>query len=134
MSVTNISSLWFFLYVYVSKVSLFLFSLFLSSASNRRKDNCHPYLSSQCWSRGSEGQGTLCHILKTGNFTLFECYHDNLIFLFLTLLFVIVSQDQLNMSPSTDFYKKMALECSAQQITVDLFIVTPNFADLTTVG
>uniref|UniRef100_A0A1X7U3G3 Uncharacterized protein n=1 Tax=Amphimedon queenslandica TaxID=400682 RepID=A0A1X7U3G3_AMPQE len=30
--------------------------------------------------------------------------------------------DQLNMSASTDFYKKLALDCSAQQIAVDLFV------------
>lgn len=36
------------------------------------------------------------------------------------------------MAASTDFYKKIALECSGQQISVDLFVLTPRYTDLTT--
>lgn len=44
-------------------------------------------------------------------------------------------QDQLNMSAGSDFYKKLALECSAQQIAVDLFVFsnTSQFLDLPTI-
>lgn len=44
--------------------------------------------------------------------------------------------DQLSMSASTDFYKKLALDCSAQQIAVDLFVFSnkSQSIDLTTVS
>ncbi len=43
-------------------------------------------------------------------------------------------QDQLKMAASTDFYKKLAVECSAQQIAVDLFAFSSprRFIDLAT--
>ncbi|KAL1139045.1 hypothetical protein AAG570_009106 [Ranatra chinensis] len=39
-----------------------------------------------------------------------------------------VTQAMLN--PVTDFYKKLALDCSGQQIAVDLFILNSQFVDL----
>ncbi|BES93297.1 Sec23/Sec24 beta-sandwich domain [Nesidiocoris tenuis] len=39
-----------------------------------------------------------------------------------------VNQTMLN--PVTDFYKKLALDCSGQQIAVDLFILNSQFVDL----
>ena len=38
------------------------------------------------------------------------------------------------MGASSDFYKKLALDCSAQQIAVDLFVFSnpKRFVDLTT--
>jgi len=36
------------------------------------------------------------------------------------------------MAPASDFYKKLALECSSQQIAVDLFAFSGQFIDLTT--
>ncbi|XP_014251110.1 protein transport protein Sec24A [Cimex lectularius] len=39
-----------------------------------------------------------------------------------------VNQNMLN--PVTDFYKKLALDCSAQQIAVDLFVLNSQFVDL----
>ncbi|KAI2805041.1 Protein transport protein Sec24B [Blomia tropicalis] len=38
------------------------------------------------------------------------------------------------LNPSTDFYKKLSLECSEQQVTVDLFNLSSSYSDLATVG
>jgi len=38
------------------------------------------------------------------------------------------------LSPVTDFYKKLALDCSAQQIAVDMFMLNAQYADVATVG
>lgn len=38
------------------------------------------------------------------------------------------------LNPSTDFYKKLALDCSEQQIAVDLFNLASSYSDLATVG
>lgn len=43
-------------------------------------------------------------------------------------------QDTLSMSPASDFYKKLALDCSSQQIAVDLFAFGGQFMDLTTIA
>uniref|UniRef100_A0A0V0G5J3 Putative vesicle coat complex copii subunit sfb3 n=1 Tax=Triatoma dimidiata TaxID=72491 RepID=A0A0V0G5J3_TRIDM len=43
-----------------------------------------------------------------------------------------VSQTMLN--PVTDFYKKLALDCSGQHIAVDLFILNSQFVDLATLS
>ncbi|XP_060080427.1 protein transport protein Sec24A-like isoform X2 [Ylistrum balloti] len=39
-----------------------------------------------------------------------------------------------NLGPATDFYKKLALDCSAQQTAVDLFMMNGQYADLATVS
>lgn len=36
------------------------------------------------------------------------------------------------LNPITDFYKKLALDCSGQHIAVDLFILNSQFVDLAT--
>ncbi len=38
------------------------------------------------------------------------------------------------LNPGTDFYKKLALECSEHQIAVDLFNLSSSYSDLATVG
>lgn len=38
------------------------------------------------------------------------------------------------LNPVTDFYKRLALECSEQQVTVDLFNLSASYSDLATVG
>lgn len=38
------------------------------------------------------------------------------------------------LSPATDFYKKLALDCSAQQTAVDLFLLSSQYADLATLS
>lgn len=38
------------------------------------------------------------------------------------------------LNPATDFFKKLALECSEHQVTVDLFNLSPSFSDLATVA
>ncbi|XP_065891060.1 protein transport protein Sec24A-like [Dysidea avara] len=43
-------------------------------------------------------------------------------------------KEKLTLSPSTDFYKKLALDCSAQQIGVDLFLLSSRYSDLTTIA
>lgn len=45
-----------------------------------------------------------------------------------------VKMDTLNMAPASDFYKKLALECSSQQIAVDLFCFSGQFIDVSTVS
>ncbi|XP_023651648.1 protein transport protein Sec24B isoform X3 [Paramormyrops kingsleyae] len=35
-----------------------------------------------------------------------------------------------HLGPATDFYKKLALDCSGQQIAVDLFLLTSQYSDL----
>lgn len=37
-----------------------------------------------------------------------------------------------HLNPVTDFYKKLALDCSGQQIAVDLFLVNSQYIDLAT--
>jgi len=38
------------------------------------------------------------------------------------------------LNPGTDFYKKLALECSEHQIAIDLFDLSSSYSDLATVG
>lgn len=38
------------------------------------------------------------------------------------------------LNPSTDFYKKLALDCSGQQIAVDLFLIASQHCDLATIS
>ena len=38
------------------------------------------------------------------------------------------------MTPSTDFYKKLALDCSGQQVAVDLFLLSGQYSDLASLG
>ena len=45
-----------------------------------------------------------------------------------------ILQDVPNLGPATDFYKKLALDCSAQQIAVDLFMLNGQFADMASIG
>ncbi|XP_050538607.1 protein transport protein Sec24A isoform X2 [Daktulosphaira vitifoliae] len=40
----------------------------------------------------------------------------------------------LHMAPSTDFYKKLALECSAEQIAVDLFFISNQYLDIASIS
>uniref|UniRef100_A0A0P4WA53 Protein transport protein Sec24A n=1 Tax=Scylla olivacea TaxID=85551 RepID=A0A0P4WA53_SCYOL len=44
------------------------------------------------------------------------------------------SKDIQNMGPATDFYKKLALDCSGQQIAVDLFALNSQYVDLATLS
>lgn len=39
-----------------------------------------------------------------------------------------------NLGPVTDFYKKLALDCSAQQIAVDIFMLNSQYADIATIA
>uniref|UniRef100_A0A2H8TWN2 Protein transport protein Sec24B n=2 Tax=Melanaphis sacchari TaxID=742174 RepID=A0A2H8TWN2_9HEMI len=39
-----------------------------------------------------------------------------------------------HMAPSTDFYKKLALECSGEQIAVDMFFVSSQYLDIATIS
>nr|NVI77894.1 Sec24AB ortholog [Cucujiformia] len=38
-----------------------------------------------------------------------------------------------NLKPANDFYKRLALDCSSQQIAVDLFIVNSQYIDIATI-
>lgn len=44
------------------------------------------------------------------------------------------STDVQHLNPANDFYKRLALECSGQQIAVDLFIINPQYVDLATIS
>lgn len=39
-----------------------------------------------------------------------------------------------NLGPATDFYKKLALDCSAQQVAVDLFMLNGQYADISSIS
>uniref|UniRef100_A0A183DBZ4 Sec23_trunk domain-containing protein n=1 Tax=Gongylonema pulchrum TaxID=637853 RepID=A0A183DBZ4_9BILA len=40
----------------------------------------------------------------------------------------------LNLSPASDYYKSLALECTGHQAAVDLFLLSSRYADLSTLG
>nr|NVI77969.1 Sec24AB ortholog [Cucujiformia] len=44
------------------------------------------------------------------------------------------SPDVHNLKPANDFYKRLALDCSSQQIAVDLFIVNSQYVDIATIS
>lgn len=44
------------------------------------------------------------------------------------------ASDSSLLNPSTDFYKKLALDCSGQQIAVDLFVLQNQHCDLATIS
>lgn len=39
-----------------------------------------------------------------------------------------------HLGPATDFYKRLALDCSGQQIAVDLFLLNSQYSDLATLS
>ena len=39
-----------------------------------------------------------------------------------------------NLTPATDFYKKFALDCAAEQVAVDMFVLAGQYADLSTLS
>lgn len=39
-----------------------------------------------------------------------------------------------DLAPATDFYKTLALECSGNQVAVDLFLLAGQYADLASLG
>lgn len=41
-------------------------------------------------------------------------------------------KDVPHLNPATDFYKRIALECSGQQIAMDLFLLNCQYSDLAT--
>lgn len=47
---------------------------------------------------------------------------------------VVAPQDIQHLSPATDFYKKLALDCSGQQVAVDLFLLSAQYCDLSSLG
>lgn len=44
------------------------------------------------------------------------------------------SKDSALLGPATDFYKKLALDCSGQQVAVDLFTLSSQYVDLATLS
>ncbi|XP_033995960.1 protein transport protein Sec24A isoform X3 [Trematomus bernacchii] len=44
------------------------------------------------------------------------------------------AKDIQHLSPATDFYKKLALDCSGQQVSVDLFLLSSQYCDLASLG
>ena len=54
--------------------------------------------------------------------------------LLVTSTLPVFPQDGGNLGPATDFYKKLALDCSAQQIAVDLFMMNGQYADIASLG
>ncbi|XP_046813506.1 protein transport protein Sec24A [Vespa crabro] len=47
---------------------------------------------------------------------------------------VRASKDVPHLNPATDFYKRLALDCSGQQIAVDLFLLNSQYSDLATLS
>ncbi|XP_067136282.1 protein transport protein Sec24A [Centruroides vittatus] len=43
-------------------------------------------------------------------------------------------KDIANLGPANDFYKKLALDCSGQQIAVDLFVLSSQYSDIATLS
>ncbi|GFY70829.1 protein transport protein Sec24B [Trichonephila inaurata madagascariensis] len=43
-------------------------------------------------------------------------------------------KDVSNIGPANDFYKKLALDCSGQQIAVDLFLLCSQYVDIATIS
>ncbi|OXB60026.1 hypothetical protein ASZ78_002002 [Callipepla squamata] len=44
------------------------------------------------------------------------------------------NKEDIHLTPSTDFYKKLALDCSGQQVAVDLFLLSGQYSDLASLG
>ncbi|CAH0727959.1 unnamed protein product, partial [Brenthis ino] len=44
------------------------------------------------------------------------------------------SKDVAHLNPATDFYKRLALDCSGAQIAVDLFLLSQQYCDLATLS
>ncbi|KAM6150856.1 protein transport protein Sec24A [Erethizon dorsatum] len=44
------------------------------------------------------------------------------------------SAKEIHLTPSTDFYKKLALDCSGQQVAVDVFLLSGQYSDLASLG
>nr|NVI77939.1 Sec24AB ortholog [Cucujiformia] len=44
------------------------------------------------------------------------------------------SSEVNNLKPANDFYKRLALDCSSQQIAVDLFLVNSQYIDIATIS
>uniref|UniRef100_A0A182WMH8 Protein transport protein Sec24A n=1 Tax=Anopheles minimus TaxID=112268 RepID=A0A182WMH8_9DIPT len=44
------------------------------------------------------------------------------------------SKEVAHLGPATDFYKRLALECSGQQIAVDVFLLNSQYCDLATIS
>lgn len=44
------------------------------------------------------------------------------------------TNNNVNLNPATDFYKKLALECNGVHIAIDLFVVNTQFVDLATIS
>ncbi|XP_073680604.1 protein transport protein Sec24A isoform X2 [Garra rufa] len=44
------------------------------------------------------------------------------------------TKDVQHLSPATDFYKKLALDCSGQHVAVDLFLLSAQYCDLSSLG
>ncbi|XP_032511494.2 protein transport protein Sec24A [Danaus plexippus] len=44
------------------------------------------------------------------------------------------AQDVRHLSPATDFYKRLALDCSGVQVAVDLFLLSSQYCDLATIS
>ncbi|CAK1553420.1 unnamed protein product [Leptosia nina] len=44
------------------------------------------------------------------------------------------SKDVAHLNPATDFYKRLALDCSGAQIAVDLFLLSSQYCDLATLS
>lgn len=46
---------------------------------------------------------------------------------------LLFHQNVQHLGPATDFYKKLSLDCSAQQIAVDLFMMNSQYSDLASI-
>ena len=52
----------------------------------------------------------------------------------INISFLTFAKDVQNLSPATDFYKKFALDCAAEQVAVDIFLLSGQYADIATLS
>lgn len=72
-----------------------------------------------------------------GRITVLQCTLPNLGPGALTSRESAQQKDKMDSSllgPTTDFYKKLALECSGQQVAVDMFILANQYVDIATIS
>lgn len=48
--------------------------------------------------------------------------------------YLISIQGAQHLGPAIDFYKKFALDCSGQQVAVDLFLLSGQYSDMASLG
>lgn len=56
--------------------------------------------------------------------------HSFAVFHMKFLIHAVAFQDAVKLNPATDFYKKLALDCAADQVSVDVFLLSSQYSDI----